>query len=244
MEYNNSVRITRLKVIPRMDKHLDNILSQLHDRIGSIENVQIRCDDREDVVDTVCYIQLVDKRLHPKLIYFLHNYIFHDRTIVVTPSSYTVKTYRSEYKLNPEPCESCDQYSAHLQRYEQDIMSRAITTKIQFIYEEQTRMAHSIEARQLERKRQRLEWYAKASTTVSDNTTPAVNENVIENSTIPETSETRVNDEVQVNAINANNAKSTMQRDEDVEAYDLGDDVNNYGDDSDDDSIVTVIPRT
>ena len=52
-------------------------------------------------------------------------------------------------------CESCDQYSAHLQRCEQDIMTRAITTKIQFIYEEQTQMAHSIEARQLERKRQR-----------------------------------------------------------------------------------------
>ena len=123
-------------------------------------------------------------------------------------------------------------------------MTRAITTKIQFIYEEQTRMAHSIEARQLERKRQRLEWYAKAFTTVSVNTTPLVNENVIANSTIHETRETRVNDEVPVNAINANNGKITMQSDEDVEAYDLGDDVNNYGDDSDDDSIVTVIPRT
>ena len=140
-DYKESVRIKRLVIIPKLDKHVDRLFAQIIDRIGTIEKIEIKAPPRQSDLDTVCYVSLVDRSKHATLIYLLNNYVFHGRKLIVTPAAYTIRTLSSSYTLDPIHCNNCEQYADYVQRGEIEIMKKAIRNTITEVYQQQLAIA-------------------------------------------------------------------------------------------------------
>ena len=100
-DFTESVRIKRLLIIDKLDKHVDALLNQIVDRIGNVHKIEIKMPRQSTDIDTLCYITFIDKTHHPTLVYLLNNYVFHGRTIIATPSSYIIRTLSSTHNLDP-----------------------------------------------------------------------------------------------------------------------------------------------
>ena len=144
VDYTESVRLKRLIIIDKLDKHLDTILSQITDRIGKIQKIEVRTPSRKTDIDTICYITLVDKKRHPTLIYLLNSLMFHGRTIIATPAAYTIRTLSSSHALDTIKCDECAKYKEWIERREIETMKQAIHDKIHQTYTQQLELAQMI----------------------------------------------------------------------------------------------------
>ena len=155
-DFTESVRIKRLLIIPKLDKHVDRLFKQIIDRIGTIEKLEIKAPKRQSDIDTVCYVSLVDRQKHATLIYLLNNHVFHGRTLIVTPAAYTIRTLSSTYTLDPIQCNDCEKYADYIHRGEIEIMKTAIRNTIANVFEQQLAIAKDISNRASRQRNQPL----------------------------------------------------------------------------------------